>query len=128
MTHTPKKFDLNYPIPFEVSRVTKTLRDAGFEAYLVGGCVRDMVVGTKPKDWDATTNATPEQIQALFPGSFYENDYGTVGIVSETEDETLKVIEVTPYRTEGSTQTSVARTLYRFMGNFLTISSAVISQ
>lgn len=101
MSHTSKKFDLQYSIPVEVSRVTKTLRDAGFEAYLVGGCVRDMIVGTKPKDWDATTNATPEQIQALFPDSFYENDYGTVGIVSETEDETLKVIEVTPYRTEG---------------------------
>lgn len=102
MPHTPKKVDLAYPIPENVSRVTSALRTAGFEAYLVGGCVRDMLQGRKPKDWDATTNASPEQIQALFEDTFYENDYGTVGIVSETEDETLKVIEVTPYRTEGT--------------------------
>ena len=102
MPHTPKKVDLNYPIPAEVSRVTSALRTAGFEAYLVGGCVRDMLQGRKPKDWDATTNASPEQIQAFFEDTFYENDYGTVGIVSETEDETLKVVEVTPYRTEGT--------------------------
>ena len=102
MPHTPKKVDLDYSIPENVSRVTSTLRSAGFEAYLVGGCVRDMLQGRKPKDWDATTNATPEQIQALFEDTFYENDYGTVGIVSETDDETLKVVEVTPYRTEGT--------------------------
>ncbi len=89
-------------IPVEVSRITKTLREAGFEAYLVGGCVRDMISGIRPKDWDATTNAKPEEIQKLFPDSFYENEYGTVGVKTESEDETLKVIEVTPYRTEGA--------------------------
>lgn len=102
MPHTPRKADLTYPIPVEVSRVTKTLRNAGFEAYLVGGCVRDMVSGVKPKDWDATTNAKPEEIQKIFPDSFYENDYGTVGVKTETEDETVKIVEVTPYRTEGA--------------------------
>lgn len=93
---------ISYKIPPEVSHVTKTLRDAGFEAYLVGGCVRDILQERKPKDWDATTNAKPEQIQALFAETFYENDYGTVGVVCETDDETLKVVEVTPYRTEGT--------------------------
>ncbi len=102
MPYTPKEVTINYAIPEEVSHVTKTLREAGFEAYLVGGCVRDMIAGLAPKDWDVTTNANPEQIQAVFPDSFYENEYGTVGIKSETEDETLKVIEVTPYRTEGT--------------------------
>jgi len=88
-------------IPSEVSQVTKALEQAGFEAYLVGGCVRDLLLGHKPKDWDVTTNANPEQIQALFEKTFYENDYGTVGVVNEgTEDDTLKVIEVTPYRKE----------------------------
>ena len=96
------KADIAYPVPKEVSHVTETLRNAGFEAYLVGGCVRDILQGIKPKDWDATTNAKPEEIQALFEETFYENDYGTVGIVTETEDETLKVVEVTPYRTEGA--------------------------
>lgn len=90
-----------FKIPKEVSRVTETLEKAGFEAYLVGGCVRDLLRGEKPKDWDATTNAKPEQIENLFENTFYENEYGTVGVINETtEDETLKVVEVTPYRLE----------------------------
>lgn len=91
-----------YIIPQEVSQVTQTLQKAGFEAYLVGGCVRDIISGKKPKDWDVTTNAKPDQITAIFPKTFYENDYGTVGVVNEnTDDETLKIVEVTPYRIEG---------------------------
>ncbi|MFC1801828.1 CCA tRNA nucleotidyltransferase [Patescibacteria group bacterium] len=92
-----KKFN----IPKEVTHVTETLEKAGFEAYLVGGCVRDLLRDKKPKDWDITTNATPEEITALFEHTFYENSFGTVGIVNdEVEDETLKTIEVTPYRLE----------------------------
>ncbi len=87
-------------IPTEVSRVAKTLKMAGFEAFLVGGCVRDLILERAPKDWDITTNATPEEIQKLFPDSVYENNFGTVGIKTENEDPTLKIIEVTPYRTE----------------------------
>lgn len=90
-------------IPLEVKAVALTLEEAGFEAYIVGGCVRDLVVGKVPKDWDLTTNSHPDQIQALFPESFCNNDYGTVGVKNEeTTDETLKVIEVTPYRSEGT--------------------------
>jgi len=88
-------------VPAEVSKVAQALEDAGFEAYLVGGCVRDALIGKIPKDWDLTTNATPEQIQEIFPDSFYENEFGTVGVKTESENEFLKVIEVTPYRTEG---------------------------
>lgn len=62
----------------------------------------------KPKDYDVTTNATPEEIIALFPKTFYENSYGTVGVVTCGEDlgtvcsdETVKIVEVTPYRLEG---------------------------
>lgn len=92
----------DFTIPKEVSHVTDALREAGYEAYLVGGCVRDLFRDTKPKDWDVTTNATPEDIQNIFEHSFYENDFGTVGVVNDdTEDETLNVIEVTPYRIEG---------------------------
>lgn len=88
-------------IPEEVSRVTETLEKAGFEAYLVGGCVRDLMLGKKPGDWDITTIATPEEIVLLFPHTFYENNFGTVGVVNEeTEDESLKNIEVTTYRLE----------------------------
>lgn len=90
-----------FKIPKEIQNVTENLEKAGFEAFIVGGCVRDLLIGKSPKDWDVTTNATPEQIQEIFPDSFYENDFGTVGVKNElTEEETLKVVEVTPYRTE----------------------------
>src|SRR3990167_3261744 len=91
---------MEYRIPKEVSTVSDGLRKAGFESYLVGGCVRDLIIGLEPKDWDVTTNATPEQIQAVFPDSFYENDYGTVGVKTESADQRIAIIEVTPYRTE----------------------------
>ncbi|OGG92993.1 hypothetical protein A2609_02040 [Candidatus Kaiserbacteria bacterium RIFOXYD1_FULL_47_14] len=91
---------MTYRIPEEVEKVSQGLREAGYEAYLVGGCVRDLIVGREPKDWDITTNATPEQIQAVFPDSFYENDYGTVGVKTGSEDVRLAIIEVTPYRVE----------------------------
>lgn len=89
-------------VPLEVLHVTKTLRDAGYEAYLVGGCVRDLLLNRTPKDWDVTTNATPPQLQEIFPDSFYENDFGTVGVKTGSEDTSLSIIEVTPYRTEGN--------------------------
>ncbi|MFA5831475.1 MAG: CCA tRNA nucleotidyltransferase [Candidatus Paceibacterota bacterium] len=78
--------DLNSHIPEYVTRVTDTLQDAGFEAYLVGGCVRDLILGREPKDWDITTNAVPKEIIGLFEKTFYENTYGTVGVVVKTED------------------------------------------
>ncbi len=88
-------------VPDEVRKVADALQAAGFEAYLVGGCVRDLIIGREPKDWDITTNATPEKIQSLFEDTFYENAYGTVGVVTKSDNPKLKVIEVTPYRTEG---------------------------
>jgi tRNA nucleotidyltransferase (CCA-adding enzyme) len=87
-------------VPSEVREVADGLRAGGFEAYLVGGCVRDLLLDRTPKDWDLTTNAKPEQIQAIFPESFYENDFGTVGVKTGSEDNRLAIIEVTPYRTE----------------------------
>jgi len=86
----------------EVAEVSKTLAEAGFEAYLVGGCVRDMLLDRTPKDWDVATNATPEEVQKLFPDTVYENEFGTVGVKTESEDPKLKVIEVTTYRIEGN--------------------------
>lgn len=91
----------SFDIPSEVKIVTEGLESAGFEAYVVGGCVRDLLTGKTPKDWDVTTNATPEEIQNIFPDTFYENKFGTVGVENkETENDNLKVIEVTPYRVE----------------------------
>ena len=87
-------------IPPLVKNIADTLIKNGFEAYFVGGCVRSLALHMKPKDWDITTNAKPEEIQKLFPHSVYENKYGTVGVINDTDDETLKVVEVTPYRLE----------------------------
>lgn len=89
-------------VPPAIKQVGETLKKAGFESYLVGGCVRDLMISREPKDWDITTNATPEEIQDLFVETFYENTYGTVGVVTESEDPRLKVVEVTPYRVESA--------------------------
>ncbi len=64
----------------EVFDIYKKLTDQGYEAYFVGGCVRNLLMGLPVKDWDLTTNATPEQIQEVFPESFYDNSFGTVGV------------------------------------------------
>ncbi len=88
-------------VPLEVRGVANTLENAGFEAYLVGGCVRDMLLGITPKDWDITTDATPDAITALFADTYCNNDYGTVGVKTASEDPRLHVVEVTPYRSEG---------------------------
>ncbi len=83
------------PTPQGVKNVSQKLKAAGFDAYIVGGCVRDVLRGAEPKDWDVTTNATPEQIQKVFDHTLYNNRFGTV-IVRQGGLE----IEVTPYRTE----------------------------
>jgi poly(A) polymerase/tRNA nucleotidyltransferase (CCA-adding enzyme) len=88
-------------VPAEVIAVSKTLAEAGFEAYLVGGCVRDMLLAREPKDWDVATDAKPAEVQKLFPESVYENDFGTVGVKTESEDPRVKIIEITTYRIEG---------------------------
>jgi tRNA nucleotidyltransferase (CCA-adding enzyme) len=90
----------SFDIPTVVVDIAESLEEAGFEAYAVGGCIRDLFIGREPNDWDLTTNATPEQIQGLFEETFYENDFGTVGVVTESENPQLKVIEITPYRVE----------------------------
>ncbi len=100
------KFNLSQ-IPEEVIDIAKKLEVAGFEAYLVGGCVRDLLLGAareelvEPKDWDIATNAKPDEIQKIFSSSVYENKFGTVGVKTDSEDPKLKVVEITTYRIEG---------------------------
>src|ERR1044071_4794876 len=50
--------------------IVEILRQRGFQAYLVGGCVRDLVLGREPKDYDVATNATPEQVMGTFPETY----------------------------------------------------------
>ena len=88
-------------IPAEVIEIVVRLGGAGHRAYPVGGCVRDLLRGEKPKDWDVATSAKPEEITALFPESFYENKFLTVTVKTESEDPALKEIEVTTFRAEG---------------------------
>ena len=87
-------------IPTEVKKTAETLTKAGFSAYLVGGCVRDILLKQKPKDWDIATNAKPEEVQKAFKDSVYENAFGTVGVKTESKDESVKIVEVTTFRTE----------------------------
>lgn len=86
--------------PKEIVDVITALQKAGFEAYLVGGCVRDLLMGKTPADWDVTTNARPKEIQNLFPESVYENEFGTVRVITRSADPALKTIEITPFRKE----------------------------
>lgn len=96
-----KKTKYEFKIPQEVINISQVLSHAGFENFLIGGCVRDLIIGKIPKDWDITTSAKPEEIIKLFPKTFFENNFGTVGVVDEnTKDETLRTVEVTPYRLE----------------------------
>lgn len=87
-------------IPKEVKNIIFQLHEAGFEAYIVGGCVRDFLLERDPADWDVTTNAKPEEIQKVFPDSFYENKFLTVSVKTGSKVEKLKTIEVTTYRLE----------------------------
>lgn len=96
-----KKELKQFEIPKEVRAICAVLKLSGFEAYPVGGCVRDMIAGVEPKDWDITTNAPPETIQELFPESVYENNFGTVAVKTESEDPKLKIVEITTFRIEG---------------------------
>jgi len=87
-------------IPKEVKVIIKKLRDNGFEAYIVGGCVRDFLRNREPDDWDITTNAKPKEIQKIFSKSFYENKFLTVTVQTGNQNPKLKEIEITTYRSE----------------------------
>lgn len=94
-------------IPNYVQNILDILELHGFEAYIVGGCVRDSLLGLKPKDWDITSNAKPTQIQQIFNNAKYKEHfnilpiglkYGTLGIINK---KTKQVVEITTYRTDG---------------------------
>ncbi len=76
-----------------MAAVLRRLTEADFEAALVGGCVRDLLCGGEPTDWDIATSATPEETAALFPGAVWENRFGTV---------TVDRMEITTYRSESA--------------------------
>jgi len=87
-------------IPREIEEVIEKLEKKKFEAYLVGGCVRDLLRGSEPKDWDVATNAKPNEIEKIFPKSFSDNKFGTVTILTGSKNNSLKEVEITPFRIE----------------------------
>ncbi|MEK7193969.1 MAG: HD domain-containing protein [Patescibacteria group bacterium] len=90
-------------IPREIKNIAEKLQKANFQAYLVGGCVRDLLIGREPKDWDIATNAKPEEIQKIFPDSVYENKFGTVAVKSaiSNQQSAISIVEITTFRLEG---------------------------
>jgi len=97
-------------IPEEVKFIINELRKKSFEAYIVGGCVRDLLLARRseseggrnvePEDWDIATNAKPKEIQKIFPKNFYSNQFFTVTVQTESKKTNLKEIEITTYRSE----------------------------
>lgn len=88
-------------IPDFINNIIDKLEQAGFEAYIVGGCVRDLLMEREPKDWDITTIAKPEEILTVFPKGKYENVFGTVLVpINNKLGETESVVEITTYRSE----------------------------
>lgn len=94
-------------IPDYVLKTTSTIQASGYEAYIVGGCVRDFLMGKTPKDWDITTNAKPEELLGIFSDAKYENNFGTVLLPirkalqkGEEKGELEDVLEITTYRSE----------------------------
>lgn len=84
-------------LPEFVLHIINKFTGSGFEIYIVGGAVRDLIMSKKVMDWDFTTNATPEEILKLFPEGFYDNQFGTVGIAHKSSP---KPYEITTFRRE----------------------------
>lgn len=87
-------------IPEYVNSAVSALEKSGFEAYIVGGCVRDFLMGKEPKDWDITTNARPEEMLKIFADGKYENGFGTVLLPLRDGESLIDVLEITTYRSE----------------------------
>ncbi len=104
---------MKFDIPAGAAHILQTLTNAGYEAWLVGGCVRDLLRGVPPHDWDICTSARPEQTEACFAGhKIIETGlkHGTVTVVEGGEP-----YEITTYRTEGPYSDSRRPDFVRFV-------------
>jgi len=90
-------------MPENVKRIIHTLNENGYEAYIVGGCVRDAILGREPDDWDITTSAKPDEVKALFRRTIDTGiQHGTVTVMMKNaESGDLEGYEVTTYRVDG---------------------------
>ena len=93
-------------LPSFVEKILNQFLKTGHEIYIVGGAVRDLLTNKEVHDWDFTTNAAPEIILGLFPDGFYDNQFGTVGVVNPEDEkkkkpgEKIPVYEITTFRKE----------------------------
>ena len=100
MTETQNTMSIT--LPRSVARILRTLEKAGFEAYAVGGCVRDTLLDRQPGDWDITTSARPREVKALFRRTIDTGiQHGTVTVLMREEDQQFTGYEVTTYRIDG---------------------------
>jgi len=89
-------------LPEKVNRIIQTLQENDYEAYAVGGCVRDTILGRVPDDWDITTSATPFETKSLFARTFDTGiEHGTITVLIDKE-----AFEVTTYRIDGKYEDS----------------------
>lgn len=96
------KEGIRITLPEKAQYIIERMEDAGYEAYVVGGCVRDSVLGREPEDWDITTSARPEQVKVLFPRTIDTGlQHGTVTVMMGKEG-----FEVTTYRIDGKYEDS----------------------
>jgi poly(A) polymerase/tRNA nucleotidyltransferase (CCA-adding enzyme) len=106
MEQHPIVLTIAIPVPESVQQVLKTIQDAGFEAYIVGGPVRDSFMNRTPADWDIVTSAYPEEViqicETISQKCVYENTYGTVSWIYEDKElnDPEREIQITTYRTE----------------------------
>lgn len=101
-TESCMKREVKITIPQKAKYIIDIIQQAGFEAYVVGGCVRDSILGRTPQDWDITTSAKPEQVKALFRRTIDTGlKHGTVTVMMEKEG-----FEVTTYRIDGTYEDS----------------------
>ncbi len=106
---------MRFNIPQNITRVLDMLEDAGYEAYVVGGCVRDLCRGVTPHDYDVTTSALPEETKACFSGHRVIETgikHGTVTVISEGAP-----VEITTYRTDGEYKDNRHPESVSFTGN-----------
>lgn len=93
-----EKNEIRLELPEKVRQIIEQIQKHGFEAYAVGGCVRDSLLGRTPDDWDITTSAKPQEVKAIFPRTIDTGiEHGTVTVMMGKEG-----FEVTTYRIDGA--------------------------
>jgi tRNA nucleotidyltransferase/poly(A) polymerase len=88
---------MQFKLPSDVKEILLKFKKNNFDIYIIGGAVRDLLMGKIVYDWDFTTNATPDEILSILPEGFYDNIFGTVGLSIENQDNPF---QITTYRTE----------------------------